>query len=285
MGTSVSDIYIGIAVIWAVAVVFFSLARRVSRGATRRRSALLVLAGLGLVGLHSFVLIDSPALAWVLPVSSLVVVGNLAPLGAAWVAGVAWNHIRRPLWRRLLFTVPIPVLCAWHGYAWLFRGPPEGGSLWVDGVCKQTSRATCSAACAATVLEAHGIDATEGEMARLCLTRSWGTRRLGLYRGLKLKTRATPYGVEPFSWTFDELRRKPPGPVVLLVRHGRASAANPGLVSRWGWAARHRHTVVFFGFLPNGLADIGDPSAGRRHWTVDELQALWYGLGMRLVER
>ena len=84
------------------------------------------------------------------------------------------------------------------------------------------------------------------------------------------------------SCSSDELRRKLAGPVVLDMQvegEARASGGNSG-----GRTPGQRHTVVLFGFLPGGLADVGDPSAGRESWPVSRLAASWRGLGLRLVE-
>ena len=63
----------------------------------------------------------------------------------------------------------------------------------------------------------HGIQASEQEMVELCLTRADGTPALGLYRGLKLKTRGTPWNVEVFRSGLEDLRNADRWPVILLV--------------------------------------------------------------------
>lgn len=61
-----------------------------------------------------------------------------------------------------------------------------------DGIVMQSTETTCGPASAATLLSINGVHATEQEMAKYCLTDSArGTRWLGIYRGLKLKTRGT----------------------------------------------------------------------------------------------
>jgi len=278
------DLYGGLAVIGLLAGWLFWLGLLVGRRVSRRTATLLVLPGLAAIALHSFVLLDEPRLAWLLPVSNLVVVGNWTPLAVGWEAGLAWRHIPKPVWRKLLFVVPLLVVAAWHGYGWLLGAPPACSDFEADGVVLQTSPATCSAASAATLLRAHGIVATEREMARLCLTRSWGTTRLGLYRGLKRKTAGTPYDVEVFQWTLDELRARPPGPVILHVVLERGATSDKRYVRDWGWEVGRPHAVILFRFLPNDLVEMGDPSIGREPWHVDSLRVLWHGDGMRLVK-
>jgi hypothetical protein len=281
----VTDIAIGIAIIGALTALLFRLAVWVGNRAPRRVAIPLALAGLALIVLHAIILLDNPLLAWLLPVSSLAVVGNWAPLGAGWLAGFVWSHGSRPAWRKLLIVALLLAVTVTHAYAWMLGAPPRCGNVWTDGVCRQTSESSCSAAAAATMLRAYGIPATEGEMARLCLTRKTGTTSLGLYRGLKLKTQGTPFDVETFSWTLDELRRKPPGPVVLHVRLDKGATDDPRYEEDWGWTVGRGHAVVLFRFLDNGLVEMGDPDTGREPWRVADLEVLWHGTGLRLVTR
>jgi len=279
------DLTVGIAILWGLAALLFGLGVRVGRRVSRRAACLLTLPALGLIVLYSFVFIDDPRLAWVLPVSSLVVVGNWTPLAVGWLAGLVWTHGSPPAWRKAAIVVLMGTVTAAHAHVWVLGVPPKCGDVWLDGVCMQTSRSSCSAACAATVLRAHGIAATEKEMARLCLTRSTGTTALGVYRGLKLKTAGTPYDVETFSWTVDELRESPPGPVILHVRLDKGATTDPRYTRDWGWTVGRGHAVVFYRFLDNGLIEMGDPSIGREKWHEDSLDVLWHGTGLRLVER
>ena len=161
---------------------------------------------------------------------------------------------------------------------------PQCGNLWRDGVCLQTTRSTCSAASAATLLELHGIHATEQEMAELCLTRR-GTNWMGLYRGLKKKTAGTDWDVEVFTGTADDLRLLNT-PAILSVGLAQDSQADSIYQTELGWRPGMRHSVVLFGFVTD-LVDIGEPTpdAGRERWTGSDLQAVYLGQGMRLVSR
>lgn len=279
------DIYFGIALMLLLSLGSLMLGLRVGEVTSRGVAALLGLPVLGLVVLQSLLFVDNLRLAAVLPFSNLVIVGNWSLLGVGFLAGLAWRHVPRPVWRKLLATVPLISICLYHSYGWLPGRAPRCGNVWLDGVCVQTAPATCSAACAATVLKAHGIPATESELAQLCLTRLWGTSALGIYRGLKRKTADTPYDVAPFHWTLDQMRTKPPGPVLLDVRLTREATTDPRYERDWGWTVGQVHTVVLFRFLPNDLVEMGDPSIGREKWHVDSLKVLWQGSGMRLVRR
>jgi predicted double-glycine peptidase len=65
------------------------------------------------------------------------------------------------------------------------------GTVREDGACLQTSNYSCAPASAAALLHLYGVPATELEMARLCLTRTFGisagTSESGLARGLRRK--------------------------------------------------------------------------------------------------
>ena len=282
------DLYVAIALMLLLSLGLFALvvrsARRLSRGAA---SGLLVLC-VGLLVLFTWILADGLWLARLIPLTSVVILGDWTPLLVAAAAGLAWGRMPGAARRRAVLLVPLAGLCLWRSYARLGQDlPPLNDDRWRRGVCLQTSDASCSAAAAATLLRERGIDATEAEMARLCLTRGAGTPMLGLYRGLKLKTAGTAYEVEPFHTDLTGLRSlAADGPVILSVGLPRDTA---GLDSRyerlWGWTPGVRHTVVLFGFAENSEVEIGDPAAGREHWSAADLPVLWGGDGLRLVRR
>jgi hypothetical protein len=162
---------------------------------------------------------------------------------------------------------------------------PVCGDLWEKGVCRQTTGASCGPAAAATVLASHGIAASEAEMANLCLTRI-GTSRLGLYRGLRLKTTGTPWRVEVFQGDVAKLRRRAAdGPIILFVGLRRGLRADPRYARNWGWTPGLRHVVVLFGFEKGGRIEVGDPSVGRERWRTEALDVLWDGQALQLVRR
>ena len=196
-----------------------------------------------------------------LPFSSLVILADWLPPAVALLAGLAWRRMPGRTWRKTVLVLPLVGLCGYRSAARVVGEPPPLDERWKAGVCRQTSQASCSAAAAATLLRAHGIDATEAEMARLCLTRGAGTPMHGLYRGLLLKTRDTPWRVEVFHETIGTLRSEP-GPVILSVRLNRGANVDPRYERLWGWAPGVKHTVCFFGFRDDGTTDVGDPAVG-----------------------
>jgi len=254
----------------------------VSRGTATVLCVLVV----GVIVAHVRWVSDRAWVAGVLPVSSVIVMGNALPPLVAALAGLAWRLIPGHFVRRGILLLPLVLLCGFHAFAPAFPSPPPlAGNRWRQGVCLQTSPATCSAAAAATLLRAHGIDTTEAEMARLCLTRERGTAAHGLYRGLKLKTAGTSWDVEVFDTDSAGLRAMAPSPGILTVRLDPTPGIDPRYEQLWGWTPGVQHTVVFFGFIDNGKIEMGDPAIGREHWSANDLGVLWHGEGVRLVKR
>lgn len=281
-----ADIYWGLAVVGVVSGGMFWLGKRLSAKRSKRASTLL--AAFPVIGMVVYVLWlrDNFALARWLPVSNLIVVSNLFPPAVAMLAGIAWTHCPFPRLRRKLFTTAALGLIG--GYAViepLLGRPPECADEWNQGVCLQTSDKSCSAACAATLLRAHGIKATEAEMAELCFTRD-GTTWMGLYHGLKVKAAGTPWDVELFEGDIHLLNELGSRPAILIVGLDRHANRDSPYVQEWGWTPGVSHSVLFYGFRRRGSrAMIGDPSFGRELWTRGDLLTLWHGRGVRLVPR
>ncbi len=269
----------------ALSAGLFAIGLRIARKAPKRDVAIVVLAAFGFLIGSALLVREGFLLARLLPLADLVVLGNWIPLGAGLLGGLAWRNIPGGAVRRSLTIVPLACIALYAAYGRLPGSPPACGNAWRNGVCLQTTGSTCSAACAATVLKAHGIEATEAEMAALCLTRDSGTTPLGLFRGLKKKTAGTSWDVEAFSWTAMDLRRPETAPAILDIRLSPKALKDPRYIRDWGWTPGTFHTVVFFGFSPDGKIEMGDPSVGREKWGEESLRTLWSGKGFRLVRR
>jgi hypothetical protein len=276
-----ADLVLGVAI-----VAGFSLALyRTGRAVARRRSVAvangLAIATLALTLVYALSMHGTLTMAKILPWSNALVVGNWIPLGAMLLAGLADGQVETAGRRRPLVCLLL-VAMAWTAVLRDLIGspPPVEAPLYHEGICMQTNRATCSACSAAEILRQCGIHASEREMTRLCLTRRHGTPALGLYRGLKLKTRGTGWQVEVIHATWEELQRQASWPVLLQVRADRNKLA--GLQ---GGLARMDHTIVVLGLLPTGKIDVADPAAGHKPWTIDELKSRWAGDGLRLIRR
>lgn len=278
------DLVLGILLVVALTVLLFWTGRACGELRPKYVPDLIVLAAVGIAAVYGLWGRDAVLLARVLPFSNLVVLSNLFPPLAGLIAGLIWEKKATPAWRRATYVLGLTAAAGYSIAAPLLGRIPDCRDQWNDGVCMQTTEATCSAACGATVLHAHGIETSEEEMARLCLTRT-GTLWHGLYRGLKLKTAGSDVAVEVFSGTADDLRRLMPGPVILTVGIPRGSNVDPLYTERYSWTPGKLHSVVLYNFADNNRVDMGDPSVGREQWTVEDLQVLYRGKGLRLVRR
>lgn len=281
-----TDLYLAISASAAATAIVFAACVWLLRP-VHRSAALLLL--LGTVALLTFYLqhgVDHIIVARLLPVSSAIILGNLTPILTAIAGALAWRAIEGALIRRILVAAVIVItgcIASWH-VAW--PDVPALRNQRIGPIWRQTTEASCSAAAAATLLEAHGIAATEAEMGRLSLTSHKGTRTLGVFRGLILKTRGTRFRVEPFSGSHEQLRAIATSPVLINVAlRPEDVPGNERFVTDWGWIPGMEHTVVLFGTAPNGLLIVGDPATGLEHWTPEALDVLWHGEAFRLVER
>jgi Peptidase C39 family len=272
---AMADLYVGIAIVCLLSVgagwVGYALGGR---------GSLLVAAVTGVTIGFAVLVRSDPDRLWLagmLPFSNFIVVGNPALPIAALIGGML---VRRNGRRWLRSTVLIAPLLAFAGFDLvrpLLAEPPALGDRWSDGVCRQTSDASCSPAAAATLLHHYGIAASETEMARLCLTSSDGTSAAGV------SIKSAPHGLtpRPFHGSIDDLRNVG-DPVLITVELRRGENADPRYQKLWGWIPGVSHSVVLFRFLPNDRIEIGDPDVGLETWNIDALRVLWHGDGIRL---
>jgi hypothetical protein len=280
----VSDLDLAMLIMMGLSAVLALLGLSIGRSG-RKWALLAMLLTIGFMLAFPFVLQDKLFLVRLLPFSSLIILANLQPLAVGLVAGLAWHIIPGPPARRWMVLVPLLLVGGYAVYMPLRGHQLPIRDMWYDGVCVQTTDASCSAAAAATLLMVHGIPARESEMAKLCLTRDRGTTIHGLYRGLKLKTAGTGWDVA-VSTTSDIERLKQlngrPAIITVGLAAGRGGSAE---YRDWGWQPGVYHTVVLFGFHPNGRADIGDPAVGRESWSPEALADLYRGEALYLIER
>lgn len=278
------DLYLGLLILAVLSAATFGVGRAIGRRVSPRTcNGLSFVAVASLAGYIGF-LWDQTALVRWLPFSNLIVLGNWFPLEAGFLGGLASTQRSLPVWRRGLTVVGLQLAGVVVVLFPLMGVAPRCGDVWSDGICLQTTKQTCSAASAATLLRMHGIDATEQEMAELCLTRS-GTNWMGLYRGLKKKTAGTEWEVEVFTGSTDDLRLLK-APAILSVGLEREAQVDPLYQTELGWRPGLRHSVVLLGFVTD-LVEIGEPTpdVGRERWTQQDLQALYLGQGIKLVRR
>jgi hypothetical protein len=227
---------------------------------------------------------NSTLMMQMIPWADVIVLADFVPFAAFALAAVMLRLSSGLLIYRGSFAAILVFCCLIYSYGVLFRPEPPLHDRWRDGVCLQSSNASCSAAAAATLLTIHDIPATEAEMADLCFTGDDGTSLQGVYRGLKLKTAGTPWTVEPFSGDVESIRSRPE-PSFLSVGLGRWQNADRRYSEKWGWAPGVMHSVVLLRFIDGGKVIVADPGVGREHWYEQGLIDLWKGEGFRLVKR
>ena len=282
-----SDLIGGCAFIATLSALLFAGMLAVTRRLPSRTLSLMaVLIVASLVFYIQVVWCDVRLAGW-LPFANLVVLGNWLPLYAALLAGVAWRRAAgSPRRQRVQLSALLLIGCYALLHPLLGTAPPCGDRWDKLGTCLQTTKLTCSPACAATLLSQHGIQASEQEMAALCLTRQ-GTSWQGLYRGLKLKTAGTAWDVQIIRCRPDELPRVARGPMILSVGLQAGLPADTDFTREMGWRPGVNHSVVLTGFSQRGVATIADPSVemSREHWDRRTLATLWRGHAIQLVPR
>jgi len=258
----------------------------VGRRAGERVTVLFVAATIVLLAVFVLSLHGSLALARLLPFSGVIVLGNWIPIGAGLLGGVVLGKSNVPRRRRVVLFLVLVATGLFSLFRPLMRTTPPARNNWSPGqVCLQSNAASCSACAAATLLKHYGIDSSEAEMSELCLTNRQGTPTLGLYRGLKLKTRDRPLAVRVISCDVDTLLEEDTWPVLLLAELPGRDRRGADYAEQWGWTPGAGHAVVVFRRFATGGLDVGDPMVGRELWTVEDLRILWHGRGLRLVPR
>ena len=283
-----NDIYLGIAIILGGAAVLIAAGIQFNTRLSKAAAIAAVLVTMLALAAYVAFLRESALLARLLPFSNLIVVGNWLPLFGGLLAGIVFNRIPGGRVRRWLYVTMLMLACSYTLLAPLIGKAPLGGDYWTrDRIAIQTSDSSCSAACAATLLNTVGIRTTESEMIELCLTRNNGTMWYGLYRGLKLKTAGTAYDVELLKAKVSDLKSGAlKGPLILSVRLDLKPGIDERYQKKWGWLPGVAHSVVFFKMIDDGkAAEMGDPSVGRERWGFEAIETLWHGDAMRLVKR
>ncbi len=280
-----ADLVRGLLILAGVSLVIFITSAQIARRVSSRVSTMMAAVACIFMVVFSLTVHGKLVIAQWLPLSNAIILGNLLPPGAALLTGVLSGRRSIPGWRRWLLIVCLTTGCWWSVLINFLPGPQGSDDVWTsEGVCLQSSAASCSPAAAATLLRHHGIHATEAEMMRLCLTRHGGTPSLGLYRGLKLKTRGTGWRVQVVRGTGQQLCEDLSTPVLLRMRLPSDPSPMHQLASWTGFVPDQGHAAVLYAVTEDGRRlRVGDPSAGIHHWLADDFLARWRGEGLRLV--
>jgi hypothetical protein len=240
-------------------------------------AALLLMIG------YTTCLWNQPVLTQLIPASSLIILANWLPLWGSFFVGI-YVASQVGFLRRSVLSILTLLLCVYSSVApTLGTSPRCAADTDQFELHSQTTPHTCSPACAVSVLRLHGIEATENELAELCLTRE-GTHWLGLYRGLMLKTEDSAWtvAVEPFSES--NLVRSSSTPCVLSVN---VDTKCFGATADHGFRNNVGHSVVCLGRSGRDRVAVFDPSPdfGVEDWDHDIFQAVTSGVVLRLVPR
>lgn len=227
--------------------------------------------------MHAFWLADNPLITRIIPVTDVIIYGNIQGPGMGLLAGIAMVRMPGSRARRMVLVAPLICIGLWRIVSPVIgNAPPIGPDRWVDGLCRQSSTSSCSAAAAATILALDGIPTTERQMIQACLTHTDGTSMLGLYRGLRIKTQNT--GWVPMAMKYSTLDpRALSFPAVITI-------SLPGLPRGWKGIG-NRHSVVARQLLPDGRIEIGDPFSGNQFMSEQEFNRCWNGDAIYLVRR
>ena len=314
------DLHIGLVIMAILTVGFYAFAYRLTRG-RRRLGTILAIVTVLVLPFYIRSVWDDARLALILPFSNMIILGNWFPLMTGFLAGLAWNLLGGGPLRKIWVPVALFSVGGYTAAHPLLGQAPACRNEWSqwareidddvvtavrdrvptpDVVCHQTHSATCSAACAATLLKWHGIEANEQEMVRLCLTsdgeRWWGpvkgTRWRGLYHGLKCKTAGTPWTVKIIHGQPSDLLAQIPGPIILAV--GLKTDGDYKLEDldfyqhEWGWHPGELHSLILIDRNESGHLEMIDPDprvGPLEPWSDRDVSVLWRGIGMRLVPR
>ena len=278
------DIFLGVAILLAVSHGTYCLGKQASRKAAPAVAQCLAAVVLAATAFFAVFLHGKLWLAKLLPLCNVIVLGNWIPVGAASLAGIVMGQGAIPVWRRATVAIVVAGL-AWSSVIRDVCGLPRGSdkAVYVSGFPLQTGDASCSSACAAELLRCHGIQATEAEMRRLCLTRDAGTPELGLYRGLKLKTDGTGWAVRIMNCSVEDLVEKNAGPLLALVDVEGTSTVGS---RRWDirrYLRRANHSIIVYRYAGDGYFAIGEPVAGRTRIDREDLAKRWCWTAIRIV--
>lgn len=247
-------------------------------------------AGLSVAALGCVAILRPDIWVRLVPWHDALFISNLFPVAAAFLLPPLFRllktraqQIRLGVLAAILFTLSL------RETAQFFAPPARSKLTWIDrdGICRQSSRETCSAAALVTLLHLHGIQSSENEIADLAWTRQGqGTAMLGLYRALNLKA-ATTNGLKPALLQIDADRLIAEGkPAVITV--GLARVGNSKEAAEFGaayeWSPGALHDVVFMGRSSTkpGHVKIGEPDFGLEEWPEEHLRYLHRGFAITL---
>lgn len=291
-----ADLRLAMALMALLSVASFLGVRRLCAKAGPRVLDTMAVALVLMIGVYiRFVWGQLWIVKWI-PLPSVVILANWFPVLLGMLAAILWLRMQSySIPRRIPIQLLLVGATVWSEIYVIPQKPPKCGNEWIEPTsqlpfrtCLQTTRYTCSAAAAATILHSLGVPSSEKEMAELCLTGE-GTTWLGLYHGLSIRLQGSGFGVEFFEGSLADLDVATADfPVLLCCRlSNEVDSANPEYREDAGWKPGVAHSTVLFGYMKVFYEDVyvvGDPS--QKHvelWSQQDVANLWTGQGLRIV--
>lgn len=292
------DIYAGIGIIVAVSILFFAFTRLISSRFPRRVADGFAVLTMLLMCLYIYFLWDQAEVVWLVPYSNAIIIGNWFPVITAMLSALVYRRVP-PRSPRKYWVVILLNLVGFFALVQPILGKVPESQDEVDDfqIARQSTQVSCSPTSAVNLLAFYDVPARESEMVRLCLTRrpiSWlgiqisegGTSWLGLYRGLKIKLRETPYEPRFFNWSHEQFAEaQPEKPVIVsLMLDPELETTQPelhALIRQDGWQPGVEHNVVYFRYEGDRVKII-DPKVGLETMPVEWFRQLWVGRGIYL---
>lgn len=239
----------------------------------------LLLTGPLLFGIvYVFVLRDSSLQILLIKNTNTIFYGKWLLIIASFAAGVLTQVSSVRMWRRAILVLALLAASSMDFFCYFIYPRPEGGNVTEKWLSIQTTESTCSAAAAASLLRIYGIEVSEKEMIRACLSTIKGTPWQGVWRGVNLyappKYKAVLVrGIDSKNIEF---------PILISAEFNSSSEEHTKYVSQWGWKPGTPHSVVLFERTENGYLTVGDPAIGIERWDDEALEVLWDGQGIVL---
>jgi hypothetical protein len=270
-----------ICLISALSVVAFFCGLKIGHqlGKKGRYSLLIVslLIGIGYV----FFLRDSSLQILLIRNANTIFYSKWLLIIAGFAAGVLAQISSVKMWRRAVLILVLLAVSSMDFLCYFIYPRPEGGNVTEKWLSMQTTESTCSAAAAASLLRIHGIEVSEKEMIRVCLSTIKGTPWQGVWRGVNLY--APPEhkavlirGIDSKNIEF---------PMLISAEFDSSNEEHTKYVSQWGWKPGTPHSVVLFERTKDGYLTVGDPSIGIDRWDNEALEVLWNGQGIVLKKK
>ncbi len=261
--------------------------------ARRRETAIVGIVGFVVITLLGVLIILRPDLfLFVLPFGDLIFYSNWFPFGAALLIPCVFQFGKGKAQKiRIGVLLSVLFVLTLKEYDYHFMAPAKSYDNVIDedGVCRQSSVDTCSAAALVTYVRIFGYSITESEAIELARTKEKvGTIHLGLYHALKILSRLhdgpTPR-VKKLPLEKLLSRNQPAIVTVGLPRRGNSEEAI-AFGEKYDWRPGVLHDVVFLG-LDNdreGYVLIGEPDYGLESWPIEHLRYLYYGFAIYYEE-